>query len=263
MQTPADKTSKDADTSATNVISKKQTSESTSAFTNNRPQTVAQKKLQELADNSPQVNQLKAFQEMANKSSQLKQSHQVFQQKNNNSLPQSSSNSSVPVVQRLKGAPGTAEEGTEVTFTISDDFKEKHVANNSAEAVQATERRIATGKPPGIVAGTAPNNLAKLADWNKAIEDSTDLVPPENVWGGDNGFEDKRQFVNQLAKVEVAGWEAQGTKGNVVAKVTTNKKYVGGHWEVTGSEFNDEEDGDGEYKQKSGSVTMDIDHLTS
>lgn len=48
--------------------------ESTFQFVDNRPEVVAQRKLQDIANNSPQVSQLKAFQEMANNSPKLKKS---------------------------------------------------------------------------------------------------------------------------------------------------------------------------------------------
>jgi hypothetical protein len=46
---------------------------STFQFINNRPEAVAQRKLQEMANNSPQISQLRAFQEMADNSPQAKQ----------------------------------------------------------------------------------------------------------------------------------------------------------------------------------------------
>ena len=46
--------------------------ESTFQFADNRPEVVAQRKLQEMANNSLQVSQLRAFQDMANDSEQTK-----------------------------------------------------------------------------------------------------------------------------------------------------------------------------------------------
>ncbi len=51
--------------------------ESTFQFVNNRPESVAQLKLQEVANNSPQVAQLRALQETANSSPQVKQALQL------------------------------------------------------------------------------------------------------------------------------------------------------------------------------------------
>ena len=48
-------------------------SESSFQFVDNRPETIAQRKLQEMGNNSAQVSQLMVFQEMANKIPKVKQ----------------------------------------------------------------------------------------------------------------------------------------------------------------------------------------------
>src|SRR5436190_8580930 len=108
-----------------------------------------------------------------------------------------------------------------------------------------------------MVAGVAPNSLATEATWTKAIGDSKAVVPPEGEWSLESG--DDGQFVNQLAWVEVSGWEAKGKAGAVKAKETTVKNYVGGEWKVSGSEFDKE---DAPIKGK-GKVDMVISHVTS
>jgi hypothetical protein len=202
---------------------KQKSSESAAQFVDNRAETATQLKLQAMANNSITGRSTLAG----------------------------------PVVQRLKGAAGTAQEDAAVAFTLNQEFIDKHVANDETEAEQVTERRIATGKPPGIVAGTAPNNLAKEADWRKAIDDSTDSVPPEGEWSCEYGK--SAEFNERLTKVSVPGWEAQGTAGNVSVKTTTNKKYVGGLWSVDGGT----DDGEGGFTEGTATVTMDISHLTS
>lgn len=64
-----------------------QNQKSASGFVDNRPETVAQRKLQELADNSPQVNQMNDYHAIANNSPQVKQL-KAFQEMADNS-PQS------------------------------------------------------------------------------------------------------------------------------------------------------------------------------
>jgi hypothetical protein len=54
---------------ANNLSKKKNGEEPALPFADNRPETVAQRKLNEIVKNSPQVSQLKAFQEMADSSS--------------------------------------------------------------------------------------------------------------------------------------------------------------------------------------------------
>jgi hypothetical protein len=67
MNTQADKTQENKGQSVANGVSQKQSSgESTFQFVDNRPEAVAQRKLQEIVNNSPRMLQLKALQEKAN-----------------------------------------------------------------------------------------------------------------------------------------------------------------------------------------------------
>jgi hypothetical protein len=81
MNTRVNKTQKNKNQSVSNGASQTQRSgESTVVFVDNRPEAVAQRKLQEMANNSPRAIQMKAFQEMANNSHQEKLAVQ-FQRK--------------------------------------------------------------------------------------------------------------------------------------------------------------------------------------
>ena len=163
-----------------------------------------------------------------------------------------------PVVQRLKGAPGTKQANKTLEFTLNDEFVTKHVATDLENAKAVTQARIDTGGPPSMVAGTLANHMATEKTWTDAIKASTALVPPEGKWTSDCG-DDGPEFVNQLASVTVTGWEGQGTSGNVAAKASTFTRYVGGHWTVSDCEDAD----DGGFKDGTGNVTVDISHLTS
>ena len=69
MNTHADKSQEKKSQSSANETSHKQNgSKSTFQFVDNRPEAVAQRKLQEMTNSSPQVAQLKSIQEMANTS---------------------------------------------------------------------------------------------------------------------------------------------------------------------------------------------------
>jgi len=101
MNTHADKTKENKSQSVANAFSQKSSGESTFQFVDNRPEAVAQRKLQEMANNSPQAMRMRAFQEMANNSRQAKkaaqlqamadkyaaQQQQPIQKKNNTGLP--------------------------------------------------------------------------------------------------------------------------------------------------------------------------------
>ncbi len=72
MTSHADKTQENRAQSAASIVSQKMSSgESTFQFIDNRPEAVAQRKLQEMANNSPRVNQLRALQEMGGNVAQL------------------------------------------------------------------------------------------------------------------------------------------------------------------------------------------------
>jgi len=85
MNTHADKTQENKSQSVSNGEFQMQSGgESTFQFVDNRPQTVAQRKLQEMANNCPQVSQLSAFQDMANNSLQAKRATQFQAMANHN-----------------------------------------------------------------------------------------------------------------------------------------------------------------------------------
>jgi hypothetical protein len=87
MNTHADKTQENKSQSvAANSSQMQGGGESTFQFVDNRPEAVAQRKLQEMANNSPQVSQLMAFQDMANNSPQAKQAAQLQAMADNNSI---------------------------------------------------------------------------------------------------------------------------------------------------------------------------------
>ena len=78
MNIHADKTQENKNRSVANEFSQKQSDGvSTFQFVDNRPEAIAQRKLQEVANNSAQVRQLIAFQGMANNSLQEKQPTQL------------------------------------------------------------------------------------------------------------------------------------------------------------------------------------------
>ena len=65
MHTPSDKSQQPQSQAIANELSeKKGTGEAIKQFVDNRPEAIAQRKLQEMANNSEQVKQLKAVQRM-------------------------------------------------------------------------------------------------------------------------------------------------------------------------------------------------------
>jgi hypothetical protein len=89
MNTHADKTQENKSQSVSAADSQMQSGgESMLQFEDNRPEAIAQRKLQEMANNSPQALQLKAFQYMANNSPQAKQTAQLQSMADNHSSQQ-------------------------------------------------------------------------------------------------------------------------------------------------------------------------------
>jgi hypothetical protein len=78
MNIHADKTRENRSQSVANNLSQKNSdSESTFQFVDNRPEAIAQRKLQDMANNSPQGSQLKAYQDMDNTGQKNKQAAQL------------------------------------------------------------------------------------------------------------------------------------------------------------------------------------------
>ena len=89
MNTHVDKTQENKRQSVANGESKIQSGgESTFQFVDNRPEAVAQRKLQEMANNSPQAAQLRALQDMANNSPQTERTAQLQSKADNHSAQQ-------------------------------------------------------------------------------------------------------------------------------------------------------------------------------
>lgn len=78
MNTHTDKTQENKNKAVANAVSQKQSGGgSTFQFADNRPEAIAQRKLQEMGNNTQQVSQLRAFQDMANSSPRAKQVAQL------------------------------------------------------------------------------------------------------------------------------------------------------------------------------------------
>ena len=89
MNTHADKIQENkSQTVAAETSQMRSGGESTLQFVANRPEAIAQRKLQEMANNSQQVSQLRAFQDMANNSPQVKQAAELQAMADNYSIQQ-------------------------------------------------------------------------------------------------------------------------------------------------------------------------------
>jgi hypothetical protein len=141
MNTHADETQENKSQTVTAEASQIQSGgESTFQFVDNRPEAVAQRKLQEMANNSPQVSQLRAFQDMANNSPQVKQTAQLQTMADNHSSQQ---RQPIQRQENKTGLPDNLKAGMENLSGISlDDVK---VHRNSDKPAQLQAHAYAQG----------------------------------------------------------------------------------------------------------------------
>jgi hypothetical protein len=141
MNTHADKTEKNKSQTVTAETSQLQSGgKSTFQFVDNRPEAIAQRKLQEMANNSPQVSQLKAFQDMANNSPQAKQMTQLQAMADNYTAQQQQT---IQKKENNTGLPDNLKTGMENLSGMSlDDVK---VHRNSDKPAQLQAHAYAQG----------------------------------------------------------------------------------------------------------------------
>jgi len=122
--------------------------ESTFQFVDNRPEAVAQRKLQEMANNSPHVSQLKVFQDMANNSPQANKTAQLQATAYN---PSTQQQQPVQKKENNTGLPDNLKTGVENLSGISlDDVK---VHRNSDKPAQLNAHAYAQGTDIHLGAG--------------------------------------------------------------------------------------------------------------
>jgi hypothetical protein len=140
MNTHVDKTQGNKSQAVSAADSQMQSGgESAFQFVDNRPEAVAQRKLQEMANNSPQVSQLRAFQEMANNSPQAKQAAQIQTMADNHSAKQQP----IQKNENNTGLPNNLKTGMENLSGYSmDDVK---VHRNSDKPAQLNAHAYAQG----------------------------------------------------------------------------------------------------------------------
>jgi GGDEF domain-containing protein len=149
MNTHADKTQENKNQSLANETSHKQNgSKSTFQFVDNRPEAIAQRKLQEITNNSPQAMQLRACQEMANNSPQAKQAAQLQTMADNHSSQQQQT---IQKKENNTGLPDNLKIGMENLSGMSlDDVK---VHRNSDKPAQLNAHAYAQGSEIHVASG--------------------------------------------------------------------------------------------------------------
>jgi hypothetical protein len=149
MNTHADKTQENKSQTVAAETSQMQSGgESTFQFVDNRPEAVAQRRLQEMANNSQQVSQLRAVQEMAYNSPQANQAAQL------QSMADNSSSQQQPIQKKENntGLPDNLKAGIEnISGYSMDDVKVHYNSNKPAQLqahayAQGTDIHLASGQ---------------------------------------------------------------------------------------------------------------------
>jgi hypothetical protein len=150
MNTHADKTQKNKSQAVSALDSQMQSGDaSTFQFVDNRPEAIAQRKLQEIANNSPRAIQMRAFQNMANSSPQVNQAAQLQSMADN-----SSSQQQQPIQKKENntGLPDNLKTGMENLSGMSlDDVKVHHNSDKPAQLhahayAEGTDIHLASGQ---------------------------------------------------------------------------------------------------------------------
>jgi hypothetical protein len=114
--------------------------------------------------------------------------------------------------------------------SLTDAFKQKHVADDPKGAIAKTGARIDSGKPPAMVTGTLGNTVATEANWKAAIDASTAVIPDQKDWSGG-------------LPIKLSGWDAKRVPGQRkinITELSDAPRTVGGY-----------------IKQKGGAVQID------
>lgn len=113
-------------------------------------------------------------------------------------------------------------------ISLTKDFKQKHVANDTNEARQITGRRIdnPTTKPKApasMVNGQLSNTTASEQNWITAIDNSIAVIPDQDNWSGNMA-------------IEITGWDAKrtGPRNISVSAIAGENRTIGGYMNKQG-----------------------------
>ncbi|MEM6814628.1 MAG: DUF4157 domain-containing protein [Bacteroidota bacterium] len=203
MQTHADKNQENKSKAVANTVSqKKSNNKSTFQFIDNRPEAVAQRKLQEIANNSPGAMQLKAIQDMANKSPQAKQVAQLQAMADNHSAQHQQS------IQKKGNKTGLPDNLKTVIENLSGySMDDVRVHYNSDKPAQLQAHAYAQGTDIHLASGQE-KHLPHEA-WHVVQQKQGRVKPTVQMKGGLNVNDDSK-----LEKeAEVMGAKSLSTKG--------------------------------------------------
>ncbi|MCP5106306.1 MAG: hypothetical protein GY950_23165 [bacterium] len=187
MKINADKTQENKSEAAANRFVEKQSSdESAFRFVDNRPEAIAQRKLQERVDNSPRVKQLRAYRQMADNSPRVKRMSQL-QAMMNNREPMPGG----PVKQK-KAFPGIIQRDPVDSYcgTFNDkkydlidsnkkvDFELEFTPNDKADATKVGLTQTVKSVKEGDITAIDPNAASKMTPEGHRIDVLSDYPSP-------------------------------------------------------------------------------------
>ncbi len=205
------------------VTQKKSKGEQGFGFVDYRPETVAQRKLQEMAKNSPQAMQLRAFQEIANNCPDVKEAAQLQAIVNDHSARQQQP---IQKKENNTGLPDNLKAGMENLSGMSlDDVK---VHYNSAKPVQLQAHAYAQGMD--IHLGPGQEQHLPHEAWHVAQQKQGRLQPTTQLKGdvfvnNDRGLEREADVmgVKALAKDIINADGSQNSNSSIQRKVTNSQ----------------------------------------
>jgi hypothetical protein len=201
MHTHADKTQENKSQSVANpVYQKKSGDKSTFQFVDNRPEAVAQRKLQEMANNSPQIKQAAQLQAMADNYS-FQQEQPIQKKENNTGLPdnlkagiENLSGYSMDDVKVHRNSDKPAQlqahayaQGTDIHLATG---QEKHLPHEAWHVVQQKQGRV---KPTMQMKGKVNIND------DAGLEKEADMMGAKAILNGQPSLSNSQSPVSQLS----------------------------------------------------------------
>lgn len=211
MYTHADQTQENKSQAVSVMDSQIQSGgESTFQFVDNRPEAVAQRKLQEMANNSPRTMQLKAIQEMVNNSYQAKQTAQLQTMANNHSTQQQQP---IQKKENNAGLPDNLKTGMENLSGMSLDDVRVH--RNSDKPAQLQAHAYAQGTDIHLGPRQEkhlPHELGHVVQQKQGrVKPTTQLKGKVNI-NDDAGLEKEADMMGEKAKSKLSQNETNQLK---------------------------------------------------
>ncbi len=224
-KTQVDKAQENKSQAVANSLPKLQSgNELVSQFVDNRPEAIAQKKLQESISNSSQVQQFKAFQEMANNSPRVKQlqAYQTMTGPFSVQPAQQLQGKAAPVQKKENntGLPNSLKLGVENLSGYSmDDVKvhynsDKPAQLNAYAFAQGTDIHVASGQEKHL-----PHEAWHVVQQKQGRVQATSQLKGYVAINDDKGLEQE---------ADVMGWTASQFSGNSLSGGTSQLKKTDG-----------------------------------